>query len=252
MIFHRFLGGEGKPPCVILHGLLGSSRNWLTAGKILAEQYAVYALDLRNHGQSPHCEPMDYPAMAGDLNEWAQAHLDKPFLLIGHSMGGKVAMYYASKQNAQVSHLAVVDIAAREYPPRWEKEFAVMKSLPLAQLKTRAEAEKWLEDDINDWAFRKFLATNLTRDEEGKLAWSINLDLLLSSLPSLFINPMDKDDCYSGPVTWIRGANSRFVKDEDTQTMRHYFPKVELVTIADAGHNVHFDQPQDFCRAISS
>jgi pimeloyl-ACP methyl ester carboxylesterase len=252
MIFHRFLGGEGKPPCVILHGLLGSSRNWLTAGKILAEHYAVYALDLRNHGQSPHCEPMDYPTMANDLHAWAEGHLDQPFLLIGHSMGGKVAMYYACKYNDQVSRLAVVDIAAREYPPRWEKEFAVMKSLPLEQLKSRAEAEKRLEEDISDWAFRKFLATNLTRDDDGKLAWSINLDLLQSSLPSLFINPMNKDDRYPGPVVLIRGAKSRFVKEEDMPAMRHHFPEVKLVTIADAGHNVHFDHPQEFCRAILS
>lgn len=252
MIFHRFLGGEDKPPCVILHGLLGSSRNWLTAGKMLTEHFAVYALDLRNHGQSPHCEPMNYPTMANDLNIWSEQHLDQPFLLIGHSMGGKVAMYYACQYNEQVSRLVVVDIAAREYPPRWEREFAVMKSLPLDQLQSRAEAEKWLEDDISDWAFRKFLATNLTRDNEGKLAWSINLDLLQSSLPSLFINPMDKNDRYPGPVSCIRGGKSRFVQDDDLADMRRYFPKAKLITIANAGHNVHFDQPQAFCKAVVS
>ncbi|MCC5833318.1 MAG: alpha/beta fold hydrolase [Opitutales bacterium] len=254
MIKHRFLGGEGMPPCVILHGLLGSSRNWLTVGKALARHFAVYALDARNHGESLHCDQMDYGAMVGDLEEWRESVLaDRSFRLVGHSMGGKTAMRYACTYPNRVEALVVVDIAVRAYKPRWEKEFAAMLKMPLTALKSRSEAENWLESEgVSDWAFRKFLITNLERDESSGFRWTINLEVLQASLPQLFTQPIDDEARYDGPVLWLRGERSDFVTESDFEQIRKHFPRARIETINGAGHNVHFEQMQSFVDAVQS
>lgn len=257
MIVHRFLGGDGNPPCIVLHGLLGSSRNWVSAARHMSEHYAVYALDARNHGASPHLEPMDYPSMAADVLEWSNAHLNQgqKFTLVGHSMGGKTAMYFACKYPERLERLAVVDIAPKDYPPRWDREFDLMRALPLERLKSRTEAEKLLEREISDWAFRKFLVTNLGVDDHGKLFWTVDLDVIQRSLPHLFLNPfrhncLVDEQSFSGSTHWIFGARSRFVTLEDHPTIRHHFPKARFFEVPEAGHNVHFDNPSGFAAAL--
>ncbi len=254
MIKHRFLGGDGMPPCVILHGLLGSSRNWLTVGKALSRHFAVYALDARNHGESPHTDQMDYPSMVEDLEEWRKSVLaDQPFRLLGHSMGGKTAMRYACTYPNRVEALVVVDIAVRTYKPRWEKEFAAMLRMPLTAMKSRSEAESWLEaEGVSDWAFRKFLITNLERDEGGEFRWTINLEVLQASLPDLFIQPIDNSARFDGPVLWLRGERSDFVSASDFDQIRKHFPQAQIETIKGAGHNVHFEQMEPFVDAVQS
>lgn len=254
MIAHRFLGGEGQLPCVILHGLLGSSRNWLTVGKSLAEHYSVYALDARNHGESPHSNQMDYSVMAADIDEWRASVLgDQPFRLLGHSMGGKTAMRYACEHPDRVEGLVVVDIGVRAYQPRWEKEFDAMRRMPLQDLKSRSAAEDWLEaEGVSDWAFRKFLVTNIDRDADGAFCWAINLEVLQASLPQLFAQPIDEGARYEGPVLWLRGERSNFVEESDHEQILRHFPQTRFKTIKGAGHNVHFDQMQAFVDAVKS
>ncbi len=235
---------------VILHGLLGSSRNWAGLLKTLGKDLACHALDLRNHGQSPHAASMDYGELVADV----RAYLDKAGLervaLVGHSLGGKVAMALACASPERVSHLLVVDIAPKPYPPRWEKEFAAMRALPVAEMKSRAEAEAALEPAVSDWAFRKFLLTNLGRREGGGFEWTVNLPLLEASLPALFEHPLAAEDHYAGPTLFLRGEHSRFVRDEDVARIEAHFPQATLETIAGAGHNVHFDQPAAFEKAL--
>ncbi|HEY5079939.1 MAG TPA: alpha/beta fold hydrolase, partial [Opitutaceae bacterium] len=185
-LYHRDFGGRGAPPVVILHGMLGSSRNWQTVGADLAASRRVYALDLRNHGMSPHSEAMSYGAMAQDVRAWMDAHAVGPAEFIGHSMGGKVAMLLACGSPERVSRLVVVDIAPRQY--RWaahRAEFAAMQELDLAGLKTRAEAEMRMEGRVPDWAMRKFITTNLERVPHGGWRWQVNLAALVASLPQL-------------------------------------------------------------------
>lgn len=254
MIAHRFLGGEGRPPCVILHGLLGSSRNWITVGRKLSGHFCVFALDARNHGESPHHPQMDYSAMVADLEEWRTAELgDQRFLLIGHSMGGKTAMRYACEYPQFVERLVVADIAVRQYQPRWQTEFAIMRRMPLADMKSRGEAEKWLEaEGVTDWAFRKFLVTNIDRNEEGQFCWIINLEVLQQNLPELFMQPISSGDRFTGPVLWLRGERSNFVVDSDEEMILQHFPNARFETIAGAGHNVHFDKMDAFIEAVTS
>ena len=250
---HRELGGSEKtPPLLLLHGLLGSSRNWQTAGRKLADAFRVHALDLRNHGQSPHDERMDYSLMAADVLGWMDAAGLSQAHVLGHSMGGKVAMYLACQYPERLHSLTVVDIAPRKYPPRWEREFAVMSRMPVETFTRRSEAEEWLEEDIRDWAFRQFLVSNLERNSDGGFRWIVNLGILEGALPHLFRQIPEEGMRYTGPVLFIRGKKSRFIEDADKPMIRRFFPDSRLVAIEEAGHNVHFDQPDRFAETVTS
>jgi pimeloyl-ACP methyl ester carboxylesterase len=240
----------GGAPVVLLHGLLGSSRNWQTAAVRLAERHAVVALDLRNHGDSPHDRRMDYGSMAADVRAWADREGSDRIHLVGHSMGGKVAMRLACDDPGRVASLTVVDIAPRAYPPRWEREFAAMRRMPVSGLERRSEAEAWLEEDIRDWAFRKFLVSNLERDPGGGFRWRVNLEILEGALPELFRQVPEGGEGYAGPTLFMRGAGSRFVSENDRPMMARFFPDYRLETVEGAGHNVHFDQPDRFAAGV--
>jgi pimeloyl-ACP methyl ester carboxylesterase len=193
---------------------------------------------------------MDYPSMAADVLRWLDQESLQAVHVVGHSMGGKVAMYLACRYPERFRSLTVVDIATRVYPPRWEKEFAVMQSMPVERFSRRQEAEEWLEADIRDWAFRKFLVSNLERNPGGGFRWIVNLDILQAALPNLFIQVPAEGQSYEGPVLFLRGGRSRFVEADDLEVARRFFPAATLQTVADAGHNVHFDQPDAFVEAV--
>jgi esterase len=251
ILFHRELGGAGKPPLVILHGLLGSSRNWKTAGADLAENFHVFALDLCNHGQSPRADQQDYASMAENVEEWIRANGFDSVNLLGHSMGGKVAMRLACHRPEVVSKLVVSDIAPKDYAPSHRPEFEAMKGLPLADLKSRAEAETLLEDSVQDWGMRKFLLTNLEANPEGGWTWGVNLPALERSLPELERNPLEADDCYGGPTLFLTGGKSNYFGNGDALLAARYFPEHSLVTIAESGHNPHFEAREKFVQAVS-
>jgi pimeloyl-ACP methyl ester carboxylesterase len=248
---HRDLGGEGKPPLVILHGLLGSSRNWQTAGRDLSSRYHVYALDARNHGLSPHADSMTYAEIADDVRGWLDRHGLGPVTLLGHSLGGKTAMALACASPERVSQLVVVDIAPKGY--RWEAhraEFAAMNELDLGGLKSRGEAELRFEARVTDWAMRKFLTTNLERDDAGKWRWQINLPVLTAALPILEGNPLAEDARYSGPATFIVGGKSRYVLEGDRPAILRHFPNARIETIPTSGHNPHMDAREAFVALV--
>lgn len=251
-LFHRDLGGAGQPPLVILHGLLGSSRNWQTAGRDLAAYFHVFALDLRNHGSSPHADEMSYEAMRDDVLGWMQAQGIERATLLGHSMGGKTAMLLACRQPQRVERLVIVDIAPKNY--HWvghRAEFAAMTELDLAHLKSRAEAELRFEARVDDWAMRKFLATNLERGEGGGWRWAINLPVLTAALPVLERSPLRADDRYDGPAKFIVGERSTYVSPDDRGEIRRFFPRAEIETIAGSGHNPHMQAREAFVRSVS-
>ena len=250
-LFHRDLGGMGRPPLVILHGMLGSSRNWQTAGRDLAEHFHVLALDLRNHGRSPHADVMSYEAMVEDVLRWMDEQRLERATLLGHSMGGKAAMMLACRFPARVTKLVVVDIAPKDY--HWvahRAEFEAMNALDLAHLTSRAEAEMRFETRVDDWAMRKFLGTNLERTSEGRWRWVINLPALTGALPVLEKNPLGAAEHYDGPCLFVTGERSNYVAAGDREGIRRYFPTARFVTIAGAGHNPHMEQREAFVQAV--
>jgi pimeloyl-ACP methyl ester carboxylesterase len=249
----RDLGGSGEPPLVILHGMLGSSRNWQTAGRDLALHRKVLAVDLRNHGLSPHAGSMTYEGMVADIVAWMDARGLASAEFLGHSMGGKVAMLLACRHPGRVGGLVVVDIAPKDY--RWRAradEFAAMNELNLDDLKSRAEAEMRLEGRVPDWAMRKFLATNLERAPGGRWRWQVNLPVLTAALPQLERNPLGPLDRYGGRTAFIVGGRSSYVTAADHAAMRDHFPAATIQTLSGSGHNPHIEDRPALVAAVLS
>lgn len=252
----RELGGSGRSPLVLLHGLLGSGRNWQTAGAGLAEAAGgrnVWALDLRNHGKSPWSDVMNYDAMMADVLAWLDARGLGAVDLMGHSMGGKVAMALACRHPGRVRRLVVVDIAPKAYLSHGHRaEFAAMNELRLAELQSRGEAELKMEGRVPDWAMRKFLTTNLERGEDGAWRWAVNLPVLTAALPEVESNPLAAGERFGGPVLLVRGGRSRYVTEEDAAGLAKFFPDARIETIAEAGHNPHMETRAEFCAAAGA
>ncbi|WP_225919629.1 alpha/beta fold hydrolase [Actomonas aquatica] len=252
-LFSRDLGGEGGAPMVVLHGMLGSSRNWLGAGRELAERgWHVHALDLRNHGRSPHAEPMNYEAMVEDVVAWLDARELPQVDLVGHSMGGKLAMLLAARQPERVKRLVVVDIAPKDYLSREHRaEFAAMHELRLSEVRSRGDAEMKMEARVADWSMRKFLTTNLERDEpNGGWRWIINLPAISAALPVLEKNPLQDGDRFAGPTLFAAGGKSRYIGAGDVGAIQQFFPAAEIEFIADSGHNPHMEAREALVAAI--
>lgn len=252
LLFHRDLGGAGRPPLVLLHGMLGSSRNWLTAGADLAAGHHVLAPDLRNHGRSFHDEAMDYPTLCADVVRWLDALGLGAVTLVGHSMGGKTAMLLACRHPERVSRLVVVDIAPRDYFwPAHRASFAAMNELDLRDLRSRGEAELRFESRVPSEPTRKFLATNLERGDDGQWSWLINLPVLTTALPRLEANPLAPGDTFPGPALFLSGERSNYVEPGDHADIRRRFPQAEIRVLSGCGHNPHMEARAAFVSAVA-
>lgn len=247
----RELGGAGAPALVVLHGLLGSSRNWQSAGAALAARGPrVVALDLRNHGESPWADACGHAEMARDVAAWIERSGLAPVHLLGHSLGGKVAMRLAADRPDLVARLTVVDIVPRDYPGRLRVEFEAMRQLDLAATRGRREADAALAAQVPDWAQRQFLLTNLGQDAAGAWVWKVNFRALEAALPLMLANPLAPGQRYAGPARLIRGGKSDYVRDEDLPGFRACFPAGDVVTLPGSGHNPHFDARGAFVDAV--
>jgi pimeloyl-ACP methyl ester carboxylesterase len=188
--------------------------------------------------------------MVADVLGWLDAHGLRRVTLLGHSLGGKVAMLLACRHPERVERLIVVDIAPKGYTSHAHRaEFAAMNELDLASLQSRGDAEMKFEARVADWAMRKFLVTNIERTSEGGWAWQINLPVLTAALPELEANPLSNDDRYEGPVSFILGGRSRYVEAADHEVIRKHFPLAHLTVIAEAGHNPHMETRPAFVEA---
>ncbi len=239
-----------KPTLIILHGLLGASRNWTTIGKALKERFDVHALDLRNHGTSPHADTMRWSELIADLKLYLKTHGLKEIYLMGHSLGGKIAMKFACENPNIVKKLVIVDIATKMYPPYHDTEFRAMKRVPSGAVTSRKEAEELLRPMVPDWAMRQFLMTNLVSGEFG-YKWQINLEVLHASLQVLRQNSLQGGQSYNGQSLLIVGGKSDFVKDDDLTEMREYFPGLKVTKLPKAGHNVHVEDRKGFLDALN-
>jgi esterase len=243
--------GEG-PPLAILHGLFGSGRNWASMAQGLAAQHRVIAIDLRNHGASPWAETMDYREMADDVRSTMRERGYDRFALLGHSMGGKVAMTAALKHGAAVERLVVVDIAPVAYAASHLGYAQAMRELDLAAIKRRSDADAALAPAIPDAAERAFLLQNLVL-EDGRARWRLNLEAIEREMPRLVGFPaIPAGRTYDGPSLFVAGGRSDYLRPEHELIIRRLFPSAEIANIDNAGHWLHAEQPAAFLTVVEA
>ena len=250
MSLHRTELGESGPRVVFCHGLFGQGKNWTQVAKALSAEHRVVLLDMPNHGRSPWTERFDFLELA-DL---VAAELgDEPVALVGHSMGGKIAMCVALRHPELVDRLAVVDIAPVEYESG--REFVgyieTMRQLDLGSLERRDQAEAALAEAVPNPTVRGFLLQNLRRTHDG-WHWQVNLDLLGEQMDQLVGWPDEElgDATYDGPVLWVGGARSDYISDAYAAEMDRRFPRNRRVLVKGAGHWVHSEQPEVFLEVL--
>jgi esterase len=238
------------PPLAILHGLFGSGRNWTSIAQGLAPKHHVIALDLRNHGASPWAETMDYGEMAEDVHASLSARGYEPYALLGHSMGGKVAMMAALQHPGTVERLIVADIAPVSYPMRHLGEVEAMRRLDLTGIQRRSQADVALASAIPDAAERAFLLQNLIFDNGGA-RWRLNLEAIEQQMPALVDFPeIPAGRTYDGPALFLAGGRSDYVQTAYEAAIRRFFPNAEIARIVKAGHWLHAEQPAEFLAII--
>lgn len=238
----------GAARLVFLHGLFGQGKNFLQISKAVADLASSTLVDLPNHGRSPWTESIDYPAMAADVAALLRT-LDGPVALVGHSMGGKVAMRTALDHPELVERLMVVDISPRNgLGSNFDDFFAAMQGLDLAHLGSRREADELLSPGIPNPVVRGFLMQNL-RHEHGQWRWQMNLDLLERSMGAISDWPTT-EQTYEGPTVWVAGEKSNYIQPEFAPAMRALFPRTQKVVVKGAGHWVHSEQPERFTAVL--
>lgn len=251
-LFFREYGEVGNPQIVVLHGLLGSSRNWQAAAKDLAKCYHVFCLDLRNHGDSPAAEPHSYEAMMEDVLEFLDENVDGRPVLVGHSMGGKLAMKIACEYPMAIRKLVVVDIQPYRYPNNHDDDFAGMRAVDLDDLESRTDAETEMLPHVPNWKMRKFLLTNLEKDREtGTFRWLVNLDAIVAGQEDIEGSPIGDGDRYDGEALFIMGGRSGYFVKSEVGKLREHFPASALEVIPESGHNPHFECRERFVEILS-
>jgi esterase len=241
--------GNG-PPLAILHGLFGSGRNWAAVAQRLAAHRRVVLLDLRNHGASPWAEAMDYGAMAEDVRATLDALGHRRYALLGHSMGGKIAMVAALQFGAEIARLVVVDIAPVAYMRRHLAYVQAMRALDLTGVTRRSTADAQLAAAVSDPAERAFLLQNLVFDDD-KARWRLNLAAIERAMPDLTGFPdFAPGIVYNGSTLFVAGSRSDFVRPEHEVEITRRFPQARIARIANAGHWLHAEAPQAFLDII--
>lgn len=253
MSLFTHLIGQGRPRFAFLHGLFGQGRNWALIAKGLADDGPSLLVDLPNHGRSPWTDEFSYidmaDAVATELDQQLGRHGN--LVLVGHSMGGKTAMVLALRRPDLVRGLVVVDIAPDDssHGYGFGRLISTLRNLDLAQFASREQADAALVASIPDAGTRAFLLQNLHRTRDG-FGWHPNLDLFARDLPRISGFPGELTGQYPGPVLWLRGGDSGYVRDEHIPAMTHWFPHHELVTVQGAGHWTHTDAPDAVVAAI--
>ena len=246
-LFFQEFGETDTPmfPVIIVHGLFGSSVNWRGVARKLAKARKVYTVDMRNHGKSPHLDVMSYEAMATDLVRFMDSAGVKKADIIGHSMGGKAAMVTALLYPEHVKSLAVLDIAPVTYSHRYTDMLDCMAAVDMAACHSRSEVEARLKQGFPDDATRQFIMQNVIAKGD-QLAWRLNLPILTKYMDEIVGFPVTQVEGhhYDDRVTMIYGSDSDYVKASAGPVVRDYFPNSEFISVEDAGHWIHVDQPE--------
>ena len=258
-LFYRKLGSG--PPLIIVHGLYGSSDNWLSIGKSLSEKFTVYLPDQRNHGQSPHSNIHDYPSMRDDLIGFMDHHELHKAIIIGHSMGGKAAMFLAESNPDRIESLIIIDIAPATYTSEDHSGIThktIMEGMigvDFNLVSNREDVDKQLAQTIQSPRIRSFLLKNIARSDEKGFRWRLNVPALYANLENV-LGGIDPGK-YSGgeeiagfPVLFIRGQKSDYITDDDILVINQIFPMARITTLPDAGHWLHVEQPALLIKTI--
>ncbi len=244
MLYSR-IEGQGQP-LLIIHGFLGMSDNWKTLGSQYAAQgFQVHMLDLRNHGKSFHSNAFNYDVMAKDVLEYCQEHHLEKVSIIGHSMGGKVAMLFATTHPAMVEKLIVADIGPKYYKPHHDEILAGLNAVDFTSKPDRTRVEEILYPYIPDFGTRQFLMKNLYWITPGQLAFRFNLDAFNKNI-DIIGTALPDDAVFENPTLFIRGGKSNYILDVDVPGIKKHFLNVQLATITDVGHWLHAEKPQQF------
>ena len=235
---------------IILHGLFGTLDNWQTISRELGDRYIVTAFDLRNHGRSPHSDEFSVSVMASDVYEMMQELRIPSAIIIGHSMGGKVAMVFSMAYPAVTDGMVSIDMAPKRYMRGHDDIFEALERVDL-NVGSRKEVDDLLAQGIADYGTRQFLMKNLSRRYDGNgFEWKMNLPVIKANYEDI-IDPIDTYNVYEGPALFIRGGKSNYILDEDKIHIKKLFPYAEFLTIEGAGHWVHADKPQETYNAIA-
>jgi pimeloyl-ACP methyl ester carboxylesterase len=248
MEFHHRSYGAG-PPLVILHGLFGSSDNWSALARRWGRHFHVWTFDARNHGRSFHHGLLDYASMAEDLLQFMEQHGIASAHLLGHSMGGKTAMSFALTHSPRVERLVVVDIAPRTYERNHDRILDALISFDPGRFTTRSDADEALVPTIPEVATRHFLLKNLIRREGGGFRWKMNLEAITRSYDALR-EGVGTRGRFDDPTLFVRGGRSSYVQESDLPRILDLFPRAVIATVANAGHWVHADAPDDLSRVV--
>lgn len=246
--------GSG-PPVIVIHGLLGSLDNWQPVSRRLADAFTLFALDLRNHGHSPHSAEMSLETLADDVAEFVRDHALGRVHLLGHSFGGRVAMHLALHRPETVARLVVADISPRAPNPERAASMrallAALRALDVRSARSREELDAALAKDVPDPTVRQFLLKNLARDSAGSFRWKVNLDALWLNYDRLAVGVVAETPC-PRPALFLRGERSDFLPPEDEPLVRRLFPRAEIHTVPGAGHWLQAEQPDHVAARIRS
>ncbi len=244
-ILYAKVEGTGKP-LLILHGYLGMSDNWKTLGAQYAENgFAVHMLDLRNHGRSFHSDVFNYNAMAADVYDYCLANNLTDISVIGHSMGGKVAMKLAAFHPTLVDKLLVADIAPKAYEPHHQDIMAALNAVDFSSSPSRNEVQQIIEQYVNEPGVVQFLMKNVYRITPQQLGFRFNLDAFNKDEHAIG-EPLKDTDVFNGKTLFVKGSLSNYINDSDIELIKNHFPLVEIVTVSNAGHWLHADNPKEF------
>ena len=237
--------GSGKP-FVILHGFLGMSDNWKTLGTQYSENgFEVHMLDLRNHGRSIQSDEFNYQLMVNDVVEYCEEKNLNSIYLLGHSMGGKVAMFTATQFPDLVEKLIVADIGVKYYKPHHDEILNGLSAVDFSKKPSRSDVEEILTPFIPDFGTRQFLMKSLYWKEKDQLAFRFNLNAFVAN-KDVIGDALSEDAIFTKPTLFLKGANSNYILDSDLAEIKHHFPKAELEIISNAGHWLHAENPKDF------
>lgn len=251
MILHSQIIGEGTP-FIILHGFMGMGDNWKTLGNQFAEDgYQVHLVDQRNHGRSFHSNLFTYEAMADDLLKYIEQHKLEAVYLMGHSMGGKTAMQFACEHPDRVIKLLVADIGPKAYPQHHQDILKALSLLDFEMLKSRGEADKVLSNYIKDLGTRQFLLKNLYWIEKGTLALRVNLKVVTKEIKQVGI-ALNPSLSYNKETLFLRGSKSEYIEETDAIMIAKQFPKSKIVTVSNAGHWLHAENPTEFYQFVTN